>query len=439
MESEFMRMVELIEKKRDGGSLTTEEINFFIQGYTDGTIPDYQASALLMAIMLRGMDDRETGDLTLAMAYSGEVLDLKDVAAFVVDKHSTGGVGDKVSLVVTPVVSACGLPVGKMSGRGLGFSGGTLDKLESIPGYRADLSVAEFKAQLAQIGIVLTGQSANLAPADGKLYALRDVTGTVPSMPLITSSIMSKKIAGGADAILLDVKVGSGAFMKTLDSARALAEAMVRIGETLGRKVTALISDMNQPLGYAVGNIIEVREAIDVLHGHGPQDFREHCAVVAAELLGLGGKADTLEAGVAQVTEAIASGQAWEKFRQLIVAQGGDVRYVDEPDRFPQAALIETIPSPQSGYLASVRADEIGMVALGLGGGRERKGDTLDYRVGIVMHCKVGDRIEADAPLFTIHATDTAKRDEAVHRALRALTFSPDPVEPLPLFYARIA
>jgi len=434
-----MRMVELIEKKRDGGSLTTEEINFFIQGYTDGAIPDYQASALLMAIMLRGMDDRETGDLTLAMAYSGEVLDLKDVASFVVDKHSTGGVGDKVSLVAVPVVAACGLPVGKMSGRGLGFSGGTLDKLESVPGYRADLSVAEFKAQLAQIGIVLTGQSANLAPADGQLYALRDVTGTVPSMPLITSSIMSKKIAGGADAILLDVKVGSGAFMKTLESARALAEGMVRIGGTLERKVTALISDMNQPLGCAVGNSLEVREAIDVLHGEGPEDFREHCITVAAEMLCLGGKVETPEAGVAQVTETIVSGRAWEKFRQLIIAQGGDVRYVDEPDRFPQAALIETVPASRDGYLAEVRADEIGMVALGLGGGREKKGDSLDHRVGIVMHCKVGDKVETGTSLFTIHATNAAKRDEAVDRALRALTFSPDPVEPLPLFYARIA
>ncbi len=433
-----MRMVELLEKKRDGESLTTEEINFFIQGYTDGTIPDYQAAALLMAIMVRGMDDRETGDLTLAMAYSGEVLDLKDVAPFVVDKHSTGGVGDKVSLVAAPIVAACGLPVGKMSGRGLGFSGGTLDKLESVPGYRAELSMAEFKAQLARIGIVLTGQSANLAPADGKLYALRDVTGTVPSMPLITSSIMSKKIASGADAILLDVKVGSGAFMKTLESARALAEGMVRIGQTLGRKVTALISDMSQPLGCAVGNILEVREAIDTLHGGGPRDFREHCLVIAAEMLCLGGYADTVDNGIALATEAVASGRAWEKFRQLIIAQSGDVRYVDEPDRFPQASLIETIPASQDSYLAGVRADEIGMVALGLGGGREKKSDLLDHRVGIVMCCKVGDKIEAGAPLFTIHANDAAKRDEAVRRALRALTFASDPVEPLPLFYARI-
>ncbi|HOU14141.1 MAG TPA: thymidine phosphorylase [Anaerolineae bacterium] len=433
-----MRIVELIEKKRDGEALTTEEIRFFVEGYTAGTIPDYQAAALLMAIMLRGMDDRETGDLTLAMAYSGEVLDLKDVAPFVVDKHSTGGVGDKVSLVVAPTVAACGLPVGKMSGRGLGFSGGTLDKLESVPGYRADLSVAEFKTQLKEIGIVLTGQSANLAPADGKLYALRDVTGTVPSMPLITSSIMSKKIAAGADAIVLDVKVGSGAFMKSLEEARALADGMVRIGHTVGRKVTAVISDMNQPLGYAVGNILEVCEAIDTLHGHGPADFRDHCLEVAAEMLCLGGKVETVADGVRLATETIATGRAWEKFRQLIIAQGGDVRYVDDPSRFPKAALIETIASPQSGYLATIRADEIGMAALALGGGREKKGDPLDHQVGIVLHCKVGDRLEADAPLFTVHANDAAKRDEAIQRVLRALNFSAEAVAPLPLFYGRL-
>ncbi len=433
-----MRIVELIEKKRDGGTLTTAEIRFFVEGYTAGTIPDYQAAALLMAIMVRGMDDRETGDLTLAMAYSGEVLDLKDVAPFVVDKHSTGGVGDKVSLVVAPTVAACGLPVGKMSGRGLGFSGGTLDKLESVPGYRADLSVAEFKAQLKQIGIVLTGQSANLAPADGKLYALRDVTGTVPSMPLITSSIMSKKIAAGADAIVLDVKVGSGAFMKSLEEARALADGMVRIGHTVGRKVTAVISDMNQPLGYTVGNILEVCEAIDTLRGHGPADFRDHCLEVAAEMLYLGGKVETVAAGVQLATATIADGRAWEKFRQLIIAQGGNVRYVDDPAHFPKAALIETVSSPQGGYLATMRADAIGMAALALGGGREKKGDPLDHQVGIVLHCKVGDRVEAGAPLFTVHANAAAKRDEAIRRVLRALTFSAGEVPPLPLFYGRM-
>ncbi|HOT90197.1 MAG TPA: thymidine phosphorylase [Anaerolineae bacterium] len=434
-----MRMVELIEKKRDGKALTTEEIQYFVNGYTAGIIPDYQAAALLMAIVLRGMDDRETGDLTLAMAYSGEVLDLKDVAPFVVDKHSTGGVGDKVSLVVAPTVAACGLPVGKMSGRGLGFSGGTLDKLESVPGFRADLSVAEFKAQLKQIGIVLTGQSANLAPADGKLYALRDVTGTVQSIPLITSSIMSKKIAAGADAIVLDVKVGSGAFMKSMEDAQRLAEGMVRIGRTVGRQVVALISDMNQPLGYAVGNILEVREAIDTLHGGGPTDFRDHCLEIAGEMLCLGGKAGSAAEGVQLAKETIAGGRAWEKFRQLIIAQGGDVRYVDDPARFPIATIVETIPAPQSGYLAAVRADEIGMAVLALGGGREKKGDPLDHQVGVVLHCKVGDKIAAGAPLFTVHANDPARRDEAVQRVLRALTFSPVEVPPLPLFYGRLA
>ena len=433
-----MRMVELIEKKRDGGTLSAEEIKFFVEGYTAGTIPDYQASALLMAIVLRGMDNRETSDLTLAMAYSGEVLDLKDVAPFVVDKHSTGGVGDKVSLVVAPMVAACGLPVGKMSGRGLGFSGGTLDKLESIPGYRTDLTVPEFKAQLERIGIVLTGQSANLAPADGKLYALRDVTGTVPSIPLISGSIMSKKIAAGADAIVLDVKVGSGAFMKTQDDARALAKRMVNIGGAVGRKVTAIISDMNQPLGWAVGNILEVVEAIDTLHGRGPQDFREHCLAIAGEMLCLGGRVETVDAGVTMATQAIASGAALEKFRQLVIAQGGDIGYVDDPGRFPEATIVKPVSSPREGYLASMRADEIGMAVVGLGGGREKKGDPIDHTVGVVMHSKVGDKIEAGAPLFIVHANDSGKCDQAVQRILGALTFSDVEVAPLPPFYGRI-
>ncbi len=430
-----MRMVEIIEKKRDGKSLSTEEIHFFVAGYTDGSIPDYQASALLMAILWRGMDDRETSDLTLAMARSGEMLSLKDVSPFVVDKHSTGGVGDKVSLVVAPTVAACGLPVGKMSGRGLGFSGGTLDKLESIPGYRTNLTVAEFKAQLREIGIVLTGQSANLAPADGKLYALRDVTGTVPSLPLIVSSIMSKKIAAGADAIVLDVKVGSGAFMKTLEDARALADGMVRIGDAVGRKVAAQISDMNQPLGHAVGNALEVKEAIETLHGGGPEDFREHCLVIAGEMLALSGHAEDVAAGKAQAAQVIASGAAWEKFRQLIAAQGGDVRYVDEPERLPQARFITPVTSPQDGYLARVQTDEIGMTVVGLGGGRLQKGQAIDPAVGLVMPVKVGDRVRQGEVLFTVHANDESLRDEAVQRVLAALTFSQSPVEPLPLFY----
>ncbi len=433
-----MHMVEIIEKKRDGKALTTEEIEFFVRGYTEGTIPDYQVAALLMAIVLRGMDDRETRDLTMAMARSGEMLDLSEIAPIVVDKHSTGGVGDKVSLVVAPAVAACGLPVGKMSGRGLGFSGGTLDKLESIPGYRTDLTVEEFKAQLRRIGIVLTGQSANLAPADGKLYALRDVTGTVPSIPLIVSSIMSKKIAAGADAIVLDVKMGSGAFMKTLEDAARLAEGMVRIGKEVGRKVTALISDMNQPLGFAVGNALEVKEAIETLHGGGPEDFREHCLTVAGEMLFLGEKAADEAEGRQMIEAAIAEGRAWEKFRQLVEAQGGDVACIEEPERLPKATLIETVEAEAEGYLAHVQTDEIGMAVVALGGGREKKGDPIDHAVGVVMHVKVGDAVEPGKPLFTVHANDEAKLAEAKQRILAAMTFRKEPTPALPLFYRRI-
>ena len=433
-----MLMVEIIEKKRDGMSLTTEEIQFFITGYTQGAIPEYQASALLMAILLRGMVARETRDLTLAMAYSGESLDLKDVAPLVVDKHSTGGVGDKVSLVIGPMVAAAGLPVGKMSGRGLGFSGGTLDKLEAIPGFRVDLSVTEFKEQLREIGLVISGQSVNLAPADGKLYALRDVTGTVPSLPLIVSSIMSKKIASGANAIVLDVKVGSGAFMKTLEDAQVLAEKMVHIGQEMGREVTALISDMNQPLGCAIGNALEVCEAIQTLQGGGPRDFREHCLVVAGEMLLLGGKAVDVAEGKSLAAEIIASGRAWEKFRQMIAAQGGDLRFVDEPSRFPPARLVQEIQSTQAGYLARVQTDQIGMAVVGLGGGREKKGDVIDHAVGLEMLVEVGDQVAVGEALFIIHANDEKLQELAVRRILSALHFSAEKVEPLPLFYQRI-
>ncbi len=433
-----MRMAEIIEKKRDDKVLSTKDIESFIHGYVAGNIPDYQAAALLMAILWRGMTDRETRDLTMAMAYSGDRLNLKDVAPLVVDKHSTGGVGDKVSLVIAPAVAACGLPVGKMSGHGLGFSGGTLDKLESIKGFRTDLDVAEFKAQLKEIGIVLTGQSANLAPADGRLYALRDVTGTVPSLPLIVSSIMSKKIAAGADAIVLDVKVGSGAFMKTMEDAQALAQSMVHIGKAVRRKVTALVSDMNQPLGQAVGNAVEVREAIATLHDEGPEDFYKHCLEVAGEMLQLGGQADTLNRGKTIIAQAIASGKAWQKFRAMVQAQGGDVSMVDEPDLLPTAQIIETVPAPQSGYLAKVQTDQIGMAVVTLGGGREKKGDAIDHAVGLVMSCKVGDFIEAGQPLFTIHANAPDRYDSAKQQALDALTFSEEKVEPLPLFHDRI-
>lgn len=434
-----MRAIDIIEKKRDGLELTAEEIDFFIQGYTRGDIPDYQAAAWLMAVYLRGMSERETRDLTLAMARSGEMLDLSDVAPVVADKHSSGGIGDKVTLVVAPIVAACGVPVGKMTGRGLGFTGGTADKLESIPGFRTDLSPQKFKAQLARIGIVITGQSENLAPADRKLYALRDVTGTVSSLPLIVSSIMSKKLAGGATAILLDVKVGSGAFMKTVDEATRLAEAMVRLGRELGRRVGALVSDMNQPLGWTVGNALEVQEAINVLHEDGPPDLREHCLVVAAEMLALAGRVADSTEGVELAAQAIADGSAWRKFRALIAAQGGDVRFVDEPDRLPRAPIVEPIPAPTDGYLQKVDAAQVGMAVVDLGGGREKKGDPIDHSVGVIVHYKVGDRVQKGTPLCTIHASDRVRLERAKVRLLQAHTMGPEPVPPLPLFYKKIA
>jgi pyrimidine-nucleoside phosphorylase len=434
-----MRAIDIIEKKRDGLELTTEEIEFFVQGYTRGEIPDYQAAAWLMAVYLRGMSERETRDLTLAMARSGEMLDLSDVAPVVADKHSSGGVGDKVTLVVAPIVAACGVPVGKMTGRGLGFTGGTIDKLESIPGFRTNLSPQEFRAQLARIGIVITGQSEKLAPADRKLYALRDVTGTVSSLPLIVSSILSKKLAGGATVILLDVKVGSGAFMKTVDEASRLAEAMVRLGRELGRQVGALVSDMNQPLGWAVGNALEVREAIGVLHEEGPTDLREHCLVVAAEMLALAGRVADSTEGVELAAQAIADGSAWRKFRALVAAQGGDVRFVDEPDRLPRAPIVEPIPAPTDGYLQKVDAAQVGMAVVDLGGGRERMDEPIDHSVGVIVHYKVGDWVQKGTPLCTIHAGDRVRLERARVRLLQAHTIGPEPVPPLPLFYKKIA
>ncbi|HXF84612.1 MAG TPA: pyrimidine-nucleoside phosphorylase [Anaerolineales bacterium] len=430
-----MRAVDIIIKKRDRGELSREEIEFFIKGFVSGEIPDYQASAFAMAIFLNGMTPRETTDLTLAMAHSGQVLDLSDVVDFAVDKHSSGGVGDKTSLVVLPVVVACGLPVGKMSGRGLGFSGGTLDKMESIPGYRVNLTTEEFKKQLKEKGIVLTGQSLDLAPADGKLYALRDVTGTVDSIPLIASSIMSKKIAAGAQAIVLDVKTGNGAFMQTLEEARQLAALMVDIGKLAGREVVALLSDMNQPLGCAVGNALEVIEAIETLKGGGPADFVKHCLHVSAHMLLLGKRAKNLAEARAFAEQAIANGSALEKFRVLVQAQGGDVSYVDDPRKFPRAKFIEVVKAPRSGYLSQVRARSVGEAAVILGAGRAKKSDAVDHVVGLIIHHKVGERVEKDQPLFTIHANDEAKLAEARRMVLAAHQFSEEPVEALPLFY----
>ena len=430
-----MRATDIIIKKRDHGELSQEEINFFVQGFVDGEIPDYQVSAWAMAVLLNGMTPRETTDLTLAMVLSGRILDLSGVVDIAVDKHSSGGVGDKTTLTVLPTVAACGLPVGKMSGRGLGFSGGTLDKLESIPGYRIDLNTDEFKKQLKEKGIVLTGQSIDLAPADGKLYALRDVTGTVPSIPLIASSIMSKKIAAGANAIVLDVKVGKGAFMETIDEARKLSDLMIQIGDLAGRKTICLLSDMNQPLGHAVGNALEVVEAIEALKGGGPGDFREHCLQVCAHMLVVGKRARDLDEGRKMAECAIADGSAFEKFRVLVQAQGGDVSYVDHPDKFPRAKFIEVVNAPRSGWLVEVDARSIGESSVSLGAGRAKKTDPVDHSVGFVIQHKVGDRVEKDEPLFMIHANDEKKLVEARQRVLAAHVFSDAPVPPLLLFY----
>jgi pyrimidine-nucleoside phosphorylase len=434
-----MRAVDVITKKRDGGELTAEEIQFFIRGYTEGDIPDYQAASWCMAVLLRGMTHREATELTLAMAHSGDTLDLHSIAPFVVDKHSTGGVGDKTTLVVAPLVASQGLPVGKMSGRGLDFSGGTLDKLESIRGFNVTLSQEQFMRQITEHGIVVAGQSADLAPADGRLYSLRDVTGTVESMPLIASSIMSKKIAAGADAIVLDVKVGKGAFMKTEAEAEELAQIMVAIGRRVGRQVAAVISDMNQPLGYTVGNALEVREAIDTLHSGGQEDFREHCLTVGGMLLLLAGSVPQTGQSVSSLDEArdiliraLDDGSAWHKFVEWITAQEGDRAMLEAPGLLPGASLFEYLPSPRAGVIAEIDAYQVGKTAVLLGGGREKKGDPIDYAVGIVHHKKVGDQVEEGEPLLTIHANDPGSLADARHRLLSAIRWSHQPVKPPP-------
>jgi pyrimidine-nucleoside phosphorylase len=432
-----MRTVDIITKKRDGGELTRAEIEHFIHGYVAGDVPDYQAAAWAMAVFFQGMNASETATLSEAMAFSGETLDLHDTLPFIVDKHSSGGVGDKTTLVVGPMVATLGVPVGKMSGRGLSFSGGTLDKLESIPGFNVRLTLAQFKRQLKEVGLVVAGQTQTLAPADGKLYALRDVTGTVPSLPLIASSIMSKKIAAGADAIVLDVKVGHGAFMETVPAAIQLAELMVEIGRELGRKMTALIGDMSQPLGLAVGNAIEVQEAIATLHGGGPADFRDHCVDVAREMLLIAGKFnDPLEAASAAAATLV-DGSAWAKFRQFVQAQGGDVAYVDEPDRLQRALFSASLVAPVSGYIHRVDAREVGYTVVDLGGGRARKEDDVDPSVGVLLAngTKVGSAVESGHPLLTVYAATQDALDAASARLARAIHINRALVDAPPLIH----
>jgi pyrimidine-nucleoside phosphorylase len=432
-----MRAVEIITKKRDGEELSRHEIEAFIQGYVRGDIPDYQAAAWCMAVYCRGMTAQETTHLTSAMAFSGATLDLHDVAPLTVDKHSSGGVGDKTTLVVGPIVSSLGVPVAKMSGRGLSFSGGTLDKLEAIDGFNVNLTIEQFKRQLHDIGLVVAGQTQELAPADGKLYALRDVTGTVPSLPLIASSIMSKKIASGADAIVLDVKVGHGAFMATTLEAVQLAELMLQIGRNLGRRMSALIGDMSQPLGLAIGNALEVIEAIETLQGGGPVDFREHCLDVAAEMLLLGKGGILQKDALRLARKAIDAGAAWAKFRQFVTAQGGNVSQLENPGLLPAAPLIAPLVATQSGFVARLDAREIGFAVVDLGGGRTKKSDSVDPAVGVRLspHSKMGAYVEANQPLLWVHARSAESLQNALSRLSKAYTYSEYPVEVPPLIH----
>ena len=433
-----MRVVELIERKRDGGKLTAEEIDALVQGYTKGDVPDYQMSAFCMAVVWRGMDAQETAALTASMVRSGERLDLSRFGR-VVDKHSTGGVGDKTTLVVAPLVAACGVPVAKMSGRGLGFSGGTLDKLESIRGYRVDLSTAEFLSQLESIGIVVTGQTADLAPADGKMYALRDTTGTVPAIPLIASSVMSKKIAAGANAVVLDVKVGSGAFMKDLASARQLARAMVSIGVAHGLAVTCELTDMEQPLGRAVGNSLEIAEAIATLRGDGPADLVQLTRAAGAEMLVRGRKARDTKSALVRIDRALEDGSGLAKFRELVAAQGGDVTQVDDPSKLPRAPKVETLRAARTAYVSAIAADEVGIASVRLGAGREKKGEPIDHRTGIVLHAKVGDRIERGEPYADVHVAGKPADADAIAMIREAFRWSARRVPRRRLLLGRIA
>ncbi len=423
-----MRMNDLIKKKRDGGALTKEEIDSMIQGYTNGEIPDYQMSAFLMAVYFKGMSDEETVALTMAMANSGDLVDLSKIKGLKADKHSTGGVGDKTSLVLSPMVAAAGIPVAKMSGRGLGHTGGTIDKLESFPGFSTDLSMEQFIYNVNTIKMAIVGQTANLAPADKMLYALRDVTSTVDNISLIASSIMSKKLAAGSDAIVLDVKTGSGAFMKSEADAVALAREMVKIGTGAGKETIAIISDMDQPLGHAVGNSLEVKEAIDTLNGEGSKELLELSLVLGSYMM-LGTKAvNTVEEARSILLKTIEDKSALNKLAEFVEAQNGDSRAVFDTSLFPKASIIMDINAEEDGFVQKIETDEIGMVSLILGGGRETKESEIDLSVGLILHKKVGDKVEKNEAIATLYGNDLKKMDAAKERFMNTYTFSKTPV-----------
>jgi pyrimidine-nucleoside phosphorylase len=423
-----MRAVDIIRKKRDAGELTREEIEFLVHGATDDSIPDYQLAAWLMAVVWRGMTHAELATLTEAMLHSGQVLDLSDIPGIKVDKHSTGGVGDKTSLVIAPIVAAAGLPVPMISGRGLGHTGGTLDKLESIPGFNVNLSIADFRRVLKACGCALIGQTPEIAPADKKLYSLRDVTATVESPYLICASIMSKKLAEGIDALVLDVKTGNGAFMKQEKDAVYLAELMVETGRRMGKKMVALITDMEQPLGRKIGNALEVEECLEVLVGGGPEDLRELCLDLSAWMLTLGGKCAKVSEGREIAAELIANGRARDKFREIIRLQGGDTQVVDDPSRLPKAKRTAHAISMKSGYITAIRGEQVGIASMLLGGGREKKEDSVDPAVGIVLEKKVGDEVQSGSSLCTIHFNSEARKGEAL--AMLATSFEVGPTKP---------
>lgn len=434
-----MRMYDIIHKKREGGELTGEELRFFVQGFTRGEIPDYQASALLMAIFFRGMTRRETGDLTLEMARSGDTVDLSSLPGVKVDKHSTGGVGDKTSLIIGPIAAACGVTIAKMSGRGLGHTGGTVDKLESIPGLRTDIPRQEFFDIVKRTGLSIIGQSGNLCPADKKLYALRDVTATVESLPLIASSIMSKKIAAGADAILLDVKVGSGAFMKTLKDSRALAQEMVRIGTQVGRRTVALITDMDMPLGRHIGNALEVQEAVEVLSGGGDSRLRDLCLELSANMIYLGQRAETMEEARAKAAEAVSAGRALQKLAEMVEAQGGDPSYIAHPEKFTLSPACVELSAPQTGYITRLDAEGCGLAAVELGAGRETKESSIDFGAGIVLLQNKGDRVEQGQPIARLYAQSEALCRRGKERFLASLEVGELAPKRGPMIVERIA